>query len=78
MHRRMKTVLHIRKSVLGITQGEMAKIASTRQATVSRWETGELLPDIGHMRAIRNEVARRGLAWDDSWFFEIPADQPAA
>lgn len=74
MHLRMNAISHIRKSILGVTQSTMAEIADTRQATVSRWETGELLPDIEHMRAIRAEVQRRHLAWDDSWFFDCPGE----
>jgi len=68
----MSTLLHIRKEVLGISQAEMAEIASTTQATISRWERGELHPDLPQMTRIRCEALRRGLAWDDSFFFSHP------
>ena len=68
----MNTVAHIRKSVLDITQSALAEIAGTKQATVSRWERGEVFPDLEQMRAIRAEVLGRGLEWNDGWFFEVP------
>jgi predicted transcriptional regulator len=66
----MSSLLHVRKNVLRITQSEMAALTGARQATVSRWETGELEPDRLQLRAIREEAIKRGLAWDDRWFFE--------
>lgn len=74
----MNTVTHIRKQVLQINQSALAAIAGATQATVSRWENGELSPDLNQLSAIREEVKRRGLEWDDSWFFETPAPERAA
>jgi len=68
----MQTIQHVRKSVLGLNQADFASIAKTTQATVSRWENGELSPDLTQLSAIRDEVKRRGLEWDDLWFFEAP------
>lgn len=78
MNRRMNTVAHIRKTILGINQSALAAIAGATQATVSRWETGELSPDLSQLSAIREEVKRRGLQWNDAWFFEAPAPEQAA
>lgn len=68
----MSTLLHIRKDVLAISQAEMAAIARTSQATVSRWENGELQPDLRQMKRIRAFALERGLGWDDSLFFDLP------
>ena len=40
------------------------------QATVCRWETGEIKPSLAQLATIRSEALRRNLAWSDSWFFE--------
>jgi len=69
----MSTILHIRKNVLKLTQHGLAQLCGTNQATVSRWEKGELFPDLSQMSAIRAEVRRKRLKWDDRWFFEAPA-----
>lgn len=69
---RMNTVYHIRKNVLGVSQAELAEIARTTQASVSRWERGELSPDLEQLLAIRSEVQRRKLKWNDAWFFDAP------
>ena len=65
-------LLHIRKSILQVTQTEMANVAGVKQATVSRWETGHLEPSRQEMSAIRDEVRRRGIDWDDRWLFDNP------
>lgn len=69
----MSTVHHIRKAILDISQADLAAIANTTQASVSRWEKGELQPDLEQLRRIRDAVRQRGLAWEDSWFFDAPA-----
>lgn len=73
MNVRMRAILHIRKSILDVNQSELATIAGATQATVSRWESGELSPDLTQLGAIRDEVKKRGHEWDDAWFFEPPA-----
>lgn len=65
----MTPMQHIRKSLLRISQSEMAAITSTTQATVSRWERGELFPDLAQMSRIREEAQARGIEWNDSLFF---------
>jgi transcriptional regulator with XRE-family HTH domain len=74
----MTPMLHIRKEVLGLNQQELATLTGTTQATVSRWEKGELEPNRDQLKAIRDEAARRGITWNDSWFFEGPAKAAAA
>lgn len=78
MRWRMSVVAHIRKHILGLTQAEFGAIAGAGQGVVSRWEKGELSPDLNQLRAIREEVLRRGLFWEDRWFFELPPPQPEA
>lgn len=73
----MNTILHIRKQVLKLTQSGIADLCGTNQATVSRWEKDELYPDLAQMNAIRDEVRRRRLKWDDRWFFEAPREKAA-
>lgn len=63
-------MLRIRKSILGMTQVELAAVAGVSQGTVSKWEAGELEPDRVQLGLIRSAVIGRELVWDDSWFFE--------
>lgn len=63
---------HIRKQVLKVTQRRLAEIAGVSQATVSRWEDGELSPDLTEMAAIRSEAINLGRDWDDALFFTKP------
>lgn len=70
----MNAIRHIRKSVLSLTQAEMAMIAEVSQGTVSKWEKGEANPGRDEMANIRKAAIDRGLSWDDSWFFETPAE----
>lgn len=65
----MLPIARIRKELFGISQAEMARIAGTTQPTISRWEDGELQPDLHELTLIRAEALRRGLAWSDSAIF---------
>lgn len=65
---------YIRKNLLRSTQAEIAAIANTSQASVSRWESGELEPDLDELTLIRTEAIKRGLSFHDSVFFEVPAE----
>lgn len=67
-------LVHIRKDVFGLTQREMAGVAGTRQATVSRWETGTLEPSRDQMQAILNKAFELGLPLSASDFFDLSAD----
>lgn len=74
----MNPLLYIRKSLFELTQVEFAALVGTSQATVSKWEAGELEPDRAHMDRIRRAAARRRLDWDDRLFFEVPKAGAAA
>ena len=74
----MQPIEFIRRSVFNASQAEFAAIAKTRQSTVSRWEAGTLHPDRLQMTAIREAARERGIAWNDLWFFEVPAAPKAA
>jgi len=66
----MTPVEFIRKSVLGLTQAELAGELGTTQATVSRWETAGTFP-ADAMPKIRALASNK--PWSDTWFFEVPA-----
>lgn len=68
----MNPIQHIRKFVLQVSQAELAAMTGTTQATVSRWENGELSPDLAQLASIRRAALEGHREWDDSWFFEAP------
>lgn len=73
----MSTIAHIRKTVLGLSQAELATKTGVAQATVSRWEKGELFPNLRELTIIRDEaLAKDPQGWRDEWLFEVP--QPPA
>ena len=72
-YERMSPMKHIRTSVLDVSQIALAEIAEVNQATVSRWEAGESEPSRAQMAAIRAYARRRGIKWNDRWFFEVAA-----
>lgn len=69
----MQPISHIRKSVFRCSQAELASLAGVSQATVSRWESGELNPNLDEMARIRAAALSASKDWDDRWFFELPA-----
>lgn len=69
----MSALRHIRKTVLKLSQAEIAALVGVSQGTVSKWENGELSPSLEEVSALRAEAQRRSLAWDDRWFFETPS-----
>lgn len=76
----MTPLQHIRKHLFKVSQSAFGEIAGTTQASVSRWESGEQEPDRSEMDRIRAAATERGINWDDSLFFEAPAQmqEPAA
>jgi DNA-binding transcriptional regulator YiaG len=68
----MNPLRHIRKTILGLNQVEMAALSQVHQSTVSKWENGELHPNRDEMLRIREFARENGLPWEDSWFFEMP------
>lgn len=74
----MKPLEHIRKNLFSVSQAAFSEIAGVTQATVSRWESGELEPGRAEMAAIREEALRRDIQWNDRLFFEAPPLQTEA
>lgn len=68
----MSEMAHIRRDVFQVTQRAFAQIAGATQGTVSRWEAGEFEPSREQLSRIRDEALRRGIKWNDAWFFEAP------
>lgn len=73
----MTPLQHIRKHLFKVSQSVFGEIAGTTQASVSRWESGEQEPDRSEMDRIRAAATERGITWDDSLFFEMPATSEA-
>lgn len=71
----MNPLFYIRKKLFDVSQSAFSEIAGTTQATVSRWEAGELEPGRDEMSRIRDEAAKRGLPWNDCMFFEAPTPE---
>lgn len=71
----MKPIKHIRKHIFKASQAEFAGIAGTTQATISRWERGELEPGRDQLEKIRDEAARLHIKWSDKWFFDAPVEK---
>jgi len=74
----MNVIRNLRTNLLGVSQSELGEIAGVPQSVISRWETGQLEPRLSHITRIRAEALRRGLSWDDRWFFEPPKFEAAA
>lgn len=69
----MNPVEHIRKNVFGCeTQARFAELLGTSQVNVSRWETKGRVPG-DRMAHIRRLAVESGLNWNDTLFFEAPA-----
>lgn len=57
--RGMTPFKHLRKEVLKVTQQEIAEVTATTQATVSRWEKGDLFPNAKQLAALRAKWGRK-------------------
>lgn len=68
----MTPIEHIRRDRLKVTQVVLAAIAGTTQGNVSRWERKAGVPDLDQAGKIRAYAIRKGLPWQDAWFFEAP------
>jgi DNA-binding transcriptional regulator YiaG len=75
MYASMNSVRHIRDNIFGLSQVAFAEIAGVSQATVSRWENGELEPNRDDMERIHSAARDRGLALDYETFFVAPPVQ---
>jgi hypothetical protein len=64
---------YIRECVFCVpTQWQFAEMLGYAQTTVSRMETGEMLLGPKAQLRIRELAKKKKLAWNDSWFFEVP------
>lgn len=68
-------IKNIRVNLFGATQAEFALIAGSTQPTVSKWERGELSPNLEEAARIAREAKTRGLDWNSDLFFGVPAGQ---
>lgn len=73
----MSAIAHIRKKVLCVSQAAIAEMTGVTQATVSRWEKGELSPNLRELAILREAARAKGGDWEDSWFFEPPQGSAA-
>lgn len=63
----------LRETLLGVpNQYIFADMVGVKQATVSRWETGEFRPSAPVMKRIEAIADKRGITLDYKWFFEVP------
>lgn len=77
----MSAIEHIRKTVLGLSQAQLAAIAGVKQSTVSRWERGELSPSIREVgrvvRASGGKVSADDFIEEDV-VLDVAAEAPEA
>jgi predicted transcriptional regulator len=69
------------RAYLGLRQLDLAEITGASQATVSRWDSGELEPRLEDLTRIREFALTKGFDWRDSMFFEPvaqPTEQPVS
>lgn len=63
----------IRERVFGVpTQKEFAELLGVKQASISRWETGENGPSKAAIARMKALAERRRIKWDYKWVFEVP------
>lgn len=60
------------KAALSATQVDLARITGRNQATISRWEAGEGVPNIEDLRKLRAEFLRRGIEWSEEFWAGEP------
>ena len=70
----MNKIRHIRTR-LGLSQLDLAEITGVSQATVSRWDSGELQPRLEDLTRIREFALTNGLDWRDAMLFEPVTQQ---
>jgi len=70
---------YIRENVFHVgTQAVFAEMLGYTQAQVSRLERGERRISRDAQDRIRGLATAKKIAWNDSWFFEVPAEDRAA
>jgi DNA-binding transcriptional regulator YiaG len=78
MMRIMNAIRYIRTKVFDVKQAPFAEIAGVSQPTISRWEEESQpgsQPSREEMARIREEAIKRGLNWNDGWFFQTFPDE---
>jgi transcriptional regulator with XRE-family HTH domain len=55
----MNTMKQLRREVLHLTQAQLAELTGVTQATVSRWENGDLSPSLDELRRIKAKYGRK-------------------
>lgn len=65
------TEIHARRTALGMTQGELARVLDVTQATLSRWENGA--SPVAHLGMLRLALDALAMRKDDR-----PRDEPEA
>ncbi len=74
MTRKTNPVRYVREIVFKCsTISKFAREIGANRVNASRWETWEHFP-YSAMVKIRKLAKKRGLDWDDSYFFEVPSD----
>jgi transcriptional regulator with XRE-family HTH domain len=68
----MNALLFIRKHVLRTLQGDIAAITQVAPSTVSRWEAGQIQPNLDEIARLREACLHRVGAWDEDWLFDPP------
>lgn len=73
----MTPLKHIRTQVFGLTQVQFSEQLDVKQSTISKAETqGRISTSL--QESIRGFAKNSGVAWNDSWFFEVPPDCDAS
>lgn len=73
MNEDMSPARYIREHIFGVqTQAEFAELLDYSQANISRIETGAQRPGAEYQERVRSAARRKGLRWDNNWFFEVP------
>jgi hypothetical protein len=67
---------HVRICVFQMKQIDYAEMLGLEQAAVSFWETQGRFGSFESMVKVRTEALKRGISWNDLWFFEVPPDAP--
>lgn len=67
----MGPLYRVRKEILKLTQAEIAEVAKTRQATVSRWERGELEPSRDQLALVLEYARVHGIDLTPADFFGL-------
>ena len=67
---------HIRENIFKLSQAEMSVELGVSQPTISRLENDKVVLSADIMHRVRRLAAEKRVRWNDSLFFEVPADKP--